>query len=186
MAKEVIFSESISINYLKDDNLKKSLLNAFAIDKATSSSQQYSNRGGHHTVNLLNNKLESQLKPHLNIFIKDFTDKHFEVKLKDLWIIENKLNDYNISHLHELSKFSGIYYLQIPENSGNLVFERNDRSNTMQRYSDYYINTDSIDRMAFEPKEDMLIIFPSHLSHFVERNNNSKSRITASFNFELI
>ena len=33
MAKQIIFSESISINYLQDPNLKKHLIEAFEINK---------------------------------------------------------------------------------------------------------------------------------------------------------
>ena len=65
------------------------------------------------------------------------------------------------------------------------MFERNDKSNTMQRYSDFFISTDSVDRVSVKPKENMLLIFPSHLSHYVERNYNKQSRLSASFNFNL-
>ena len=186
MAKQIIFSESISINYLQDPNLKKHLIESFEINKNNNSLKNIkSNVGGFHTDNLLNNNIISLLKPHLDIYIQDFVSKKFTIELINLWIIENKLNDYNISHLHEQSTFSGVYYLKVPENCGDLVFERNDKSNTMQRYSDFFISTDSVDRMSVKPKENMLLIFPSHLSHYVERNYNKQSRLSASFNFNL-
>jgi|TARA_R100000149_G_C5861713_1_gene127456 uncharacterized protein (TIGR02466 family) len=185
MAKHLLFSESISINFINNPNLKSYLLSSLAQDKSNNKNITISNRGGYHSSNLLDETINKMLLPHIVEAMCDFTDKNFNIDILNLWIMENKQHDYNTPHLHEYSAFSGIFYLETPEDSGDLVFDRNDKGHTMQGYSNYFENTDTIDRGCIKPKENMLLIFPSHLTHYVEKNKNTKSRISASFNFNL-
>ena len=61
--------------------------------------------------------------------------------------------------------FSGVFYLQVPENSGNLVFVDRDG----QEY-------------VCEPKVGKLVTFPGSLKHYVEENKSNRDRISISFN----
>ena len=39
-----------------------------------------------------------------------------------IWANINNKEDYNISHTHPYSHYSGVYYVKVPKNSGNLYF----------------------------------------------------------------
>jgi uncharacterized protein (TIGR02466 family) len=64
---------------------------------------------------------------------------------------------------------SGVYYVQIPKNSGRLVFEYN--INQFQNYLSW-----------IEPVVGNFIIFPSTLNHYVTKNLGDECRVSISFN----
>ena len=92
------------------------------------------------------------------------------------------------------SYISGVYYIKVPSNSGNIVFSRAE-SETERMYfqtkeimdkslsvNDPRVNTEH----WFTPKEGMLLLFPGHLKHTVEQNLSEEidsTRISMSFNF---
>ena len=60
---------------------------------------------------------------------------------------------------------SGVYYLQVPEKSGNVIF--------------IHENKEKLDITA---KPGKLIFFPAELDHYVQENEGTKKRISLSFN----
>ena len=60
---------------------------------------------------------------------------------------------------------SGVYYLQLPKNCGNIVFVK-----------------DNKEKLEISVKPKQLLLFPSGLDHFVQNNNGSKNRISVAFN----
>jgi uncharacterized protein (TIGR02466 family) len=122
--------------------------------------------------------------------LKEINEKVQEVSIKwniklfldNFWININKKNNFNLSHVHAKSSFSGTYYIQANSESGKIVFERPDNQhfllssskNNKYRFGSYEI----------DPKSNMLVFFPSNLSHFVEPNTSNKDRISLSFNFK--
>ena len=66
---------------------------------------------------------------------------------------------------------SGVYYVQVPENSGKLVFE-------------YNINQYQTKRFWVEPIVGNFFLFPSTLNHFVTKNMGDDLRISISFNLK--
>jgi hypothetical protein len=78
---------------------------------------------------------------------------------------------YNKVHTHGSAKgqFSGVYYLQVFSDSGNIMF-----------YDDLFLN-----KIEYTPVIGDLLIFPSYLPHSVNPNNNSKDRISIAFNFKI-
>jgi hypothetical protein len=82
----------------------------------------------------------------------------------------------------------------VPSDSGKIVFNRSvneyDRMHNIQ--SIYAANDTQVDHPEtnnthwYVPKEGMLVLFPSHVSHYVEQNvtnDESDGRISISFNF---
>ena len=60
---------------------------------------------------------------------------------------------------------SGVYYLQIPDESGNVVFIHEDK-----------------EELDIPAKPGKLIFFPAGLDHYVKENKGSGKRISMSFN----
>ncbi len=63
------------------------------------------------------------------------------------------------------SLVSGVYYLDVPQDGGNLFFRREDGSD-IETYS----------------KTGEMVLFPSHLDHYVAVNNSSSVRVSLAFN----
>ena len=60
---------------------------------------------------------------------------------------------------------SGVYYLQVPEKSGNIIFIHENK-----------------EKLEVPAKPGKLIFFPSELDHYVKENKGSGKRISLSFN----
>jgi len=85
-------------------------------------------------------------------------------------------------HNHHTCLYSGIFYMQVAKDTGNLLlqdFNKKNLSLTPSSYNEY--NSVS---WQIEPQEKMLVLFPSHLYHKIGRNmNKSTARYSIAFNF---
>ena len=86
-----------------------------------------------------------------------------------IWGNISSKTHYNNIHTHGGvdNQWSGVYYLQTPPNSGNIVFHNN-LGEIIKEYS---------------PKIGDLLIFHSSLPHSVGVNNSDQDRISIAFNF---
>ena len=94
------------------------------------------------------------------------------------------------AHKHPESVLSGVYYPYIDPNSSSLVFENpttpvikehNIRRIMNMDHSDLYKENYVIDNLEFTPQCGILIVFPSHVKHWVLPNMANK-RYTVVFN----
>ena len=102
------------------------------------------------------------------------------------WININSPGAYNIPHSHPNSHLSGIMWIKVPKDSGNIVF---DNPSGHQAYTEINSYTQEFKDQFFihhcywlPPIEGRMIIFPSHLQHGVNENNSNDDRISISFN----
>lgn len=110
------------------------------------------------------------------------------LSVSNFWLNINNFKDSNSPHCHPGSIFSGVYYIKVPNNSGNLVFQ-----NTALSYLDLFwpdqiiknYNNYTSSQFELVPAINNLIIFPSWLQHYVKPNLNQESRISISFNLEI-
>ena len=79
-------------------------------------------------------------------------------------------------------EISGGYYLQVPKDSGRIVFRdpaalRNNR----------FINSFVIggEMKAYQPKEHDLMLWPAYLDHYVEPSKSDEDRIMISFDLDI-
>jgi len=115
---------------------------------------------------------EIKLKYQLNIKSLEFGN---------MWININGPNDYNKQHIHTNSFFSGVYYVTVPKNSGDLAFF----PPSLLRNYVHVIPDDSkkiTKAVGIKPKKNLLCLFPSWTEHEVLRNDSDSERISISFN----
>ena len=103
--------------------------------------------------------------------------------VESMWANVSPKYAYNTFHDHPNSLWSGVYYVQCPENCGRIKFPntsshwklepiyKEDESQSHQWYSVHY-----------EPIEGRMILFPSTMGHEVEQNLSDVDRISISFN----
>jgi uncharacterized protein (TIGR02466 family) len=81
-------------------------------------------------------------------------------------------------HAHSDSTISVVYYIKVPENSGNLNFLDTSEGSIFDRE---YINKDAkLKIKSITPKEGDLIFFPSYILHEVEENKSNDLRVSLS------
>ena len=190
MAKIDIFKESIIVDSFIDDELIIKIKKILKDKKDKNENNILSNIGGFQTNPIMDTELNKK------IFYKavELINSNYNVnpiynfRLLNVWINENYKNCFNQIHLHPKSNFSGVYYVEVPEKSGELVFLKNDKSVTMMLHDDEFIGNeiDFLVKYKIQPLKYQMIIFPSHLEHMVLPNKNEQSRISISFNIDFI
>ena len=109
-----------------------------------------------------------------------------KIKITSMWSIINKKHSSNARHIHSNNYISAAYYVKAPKNCGNIIFY-DPRSEAVFRHpiinKPNKLNTNSF---SIEPKEGLLVLFPSYLNHSVDLNNSDEERMVISFNIDLI
>ena len=113
--------------------------------------------------------------------------------LDNLWININGKGCYNTSHAHPGSLLSGTFYVDVPDNSGDIEFD-NPNGLLIDSYLTSWKLTRKVDELidssnpmlAYStrvgPVKNMLLLFPSWTKHSVGINHSSNDRISISFN----
>lgn len=87
---------------------------------------------------------------------------------------------FNTQHGHAQCLLSGVYYLTVPERSGDILFHE---PRAGAKYSP--LRTDSVlssDPVAITPKPGELYIFPAWLEHSVGQSHSDEDRISIPIN----
>jgi uncharacterized protein (TIGR02466 family) len=132
---------------------------------------------------------------YLNETIKQCLTSQFDFKsetnfkINNFWINISQKYASNDYHIHNGSDYSGCFYIQCQKKSGEIKLNPNLNFNTdwmdflTDRYKDTYHIHSSV---SFEPKEGMMLFFPSYLMHKVNNNLENKERISISFNISFL
>jgi uncharacterized protein (TIGR02466 family) len=181
-----VFKQFVVKTKLNED-LKKLIKFSFKIEKEQKG-RFISNRGGFQSNDLdlkelILDSLIKKIQLNSNVLFNDFLKIKHQLSLGNIWININRHKDFNIPHVHPFSKLSGVFYVKIPNNSGELTF--------INDYPiEYFINLPSSTEFngynssewKFKPEENMLYLFPSWLKHYVHPNLSDQERISISFN----
>ena len=115
--------------------------------------------------------------------------KEFKLTVLNLWANVNEKGAVNIPHLHPGSVLSGVYYVTFPDNSGRLRL-MHPNPNHFSIFSflgglEKLVEKPTVftmENVEFVTKPGALVIFPSHLYHYVLPNLSDDARISFSFN----
>jgi len=134
-----------------------------------------SNGGGYQSEDDLHlNQLFFPLIEIINSSInKIFKDPN--LKIMGMWGNISSFSNFNWPHSHSSDKLtqmiSGVLYLQVPKNSGDIVF-----------CSPYDVN---IQVFKHTPIEKEIILFPANTQHLVYPNESNEDRLSIAFNISL-
>jgi len=128
-----------------------------------------------------------------NKFKQIFNDNNYTddlvVGIDSMWANVNRYRDSNLPHTHDPSDWSFVYYVKIPEDSGNLVMcDPRIRKGSKWGIQNFYkkiTNHFAADLFTLPPVLGRLIIFPSYLEHYVTENKTDKPRISISGNIKM-
>ena len=166
---------------LDTKKIKNKILNLKSKDKG----RIISNYGGwqSQSFNKINKNFES-LFDNINASVKKIEKQlNLEKKLflHNYWCSVNNFGSFNKPHEHHGAVISGVYYVSIPKNSGDIVFMNQNRDMVYQPIKQYNKYNSSV--WTTEPKENLCLLFPSYLMHYVEPNLSKEERISISFNY---
>jgi uncharacterized protein (TIGR02466 family) len=185
-----LFRTSIYKHKIENSSAKQFFLKLLKNSYKNNNKEHISNVGGFQTQafhTILNKEIEKQifLDPcynFLNCFNKRDIKKNLNVFLNSYWINKNNNSDYNLLHNHLPNNFSGIWYLKTKKNQGRLVFQNADMTIFNENNFSYFDDNHFYSRFFLNVEENDLILFPSHMFHYVEPNKTNTDRISLAFN----
>lgn len=156
--------------------------------KKQNPSVQKSNISGYHSPETL--QALEELRPLFEYIcqmaFKAVADLDFidcDIALTSAWLnINDTRQCMNSEHVHG-EVFSGVFYLQAPEDSGKLCLQ-NPAINRMWKGCSLTSQKNQFtgESIRIEPVEGSILMFPAYLPHSVETNNHDEERISISFN----
>ncbi len=133
--------------------------------------------------------LKKEIENHCENFVRKYLSVSNNIKfvLLNSWSNIHQPNDEAQEHYHGNSLLSGVYYTHTPLNCGGIVFHLNSAyvnlfHNSIRIEYDETNNLNT-ERYVLPVKEGMIILFPSHLTHSVEKNISNQPRYSIAFNF---
>ena len=112
-----------------------------------------------------------------NQFIREKFSMHSSIEdNREWWVNIGGNMSYNNIHVHGRAKVIGIYFVKVPEGSGDLMLQRNDGSAYSGLYHDEQI-------FSVTPEENRFYILPGHLWHWVNMHQGVEDRISISVNY---
>jgi uncharacterized protein (TIGR02466 family) len=159
-------------NYPRQDLLLKDLGDYFENHKDCQNRQTNVKA----TMTEWNLDLPSQEFIHLkNTIYTVAKDQHFywgvPFKIESIWANIYRKGDCTVSHDHDPSRYSFVYFLKSKPNFSPLMFESINLKNKKKKWK------------VVKPTEGRLVIFPGFLTHLVPVHIHDETRITISGNF---
>lgn len=106
-----------------------------------------------------------------------------QLTLGNFWVHATGPGEVTQSHTHKPAVLSGVYYVDKPENSGDLVFV------DVNQFHDYEprslpgeVDPITTPQIVVKAQEGTMIVFPSWLPHKVPTNKSDRYRVSISFN----
>ena len=154
-----------------------------------------SNQGGYQSNSLdLSDTILEPLITQITELLSYYTNEcafknNLLYEIQFMWMNINSYKDTNVSHIHPNCLFSGVYYVKVPKEAGNIVFLHPQLELLSYDWKDEFKsklveNNSQIWKMSV--KEGRLYLFPSWLRHSVLPNlNKEEDRISIAFNIGL-
>ena len=103
------------------------------------------------------------------------------------WGNLQKKGNYIKEHRHNNTQFSGVFYLQTPENSGDIIFTTKNATWINSYWEPSLTGYDDLNSFEkrFSPQQCGIFLFPAHLDHYVTPSHSEEERYSISFNYNL-
>ena len=117
---------------------------------------------------------------------------NYTLQLSNLWMNINRKGNYNHVHTHAGCILSGVYYAKVPNCCcGELKFIRDLKDQCLKEYwgcnenFDRHEHQHNFTEWYVQPRENLMILFPSWLMHSVDASSSDDDRISLSFNIHI-
>lgn len=99
---------------------------------------------------------------------------NLKAKLSNFWLNINNGNSFNLPHIHDTHKWSGVYYHKVCCNESTINFH-------------HLVPTIVSQSFLYSPKEKEMIFFKGIIPHSVTAcGKDNHERISLAFNFDII
>jgi uncharacterized protein (TIGR02466 family) len=140
--------------------------------------------------------LRGKIQVHIDHFLHQILDcdDRLNFEIQNSWANRHDKDDFAGSHRHSNSIISGIYYPEVYDQSGAIVFQKDKSYYNLwtdtveigfnyQKYSNQdRLNVFNADAWGIYPQVGDLLLFPSLLYHSVTENLSDNTRYSLAFN----
>ena len=130
-----------------------------------------------HDLKELNKVIEKNLFEYLEGLLGQPWDRRYRHYITHSWAALFKKGNYGHIHSHGEADIAGVYYHEVPEDSGGLFFEC-----PSPGMSDSLVYSICGRRLDVKASEGTMILFPGFLKHGITTNSTDHDRISISFN----
>ena len=117
----------------------------------------------------------------------DFEMKGRRLEMTTCWINAMGRGCHHSAHIHPLSHLSGTYFVSVPRGSGSFKIEDPRLVNFMNSPARRDAARERNRRfIEITPEPGMFVLFESWLRHEVPANNSKETRVSISFNYDLV
>ena len=189
MKSELLFSTPIFHDFynLDIDGLEEYCLRI----QGQSEGRKKSNRLGWQSNDIQDDEEIKPLLDQINESLQDLSiysniKDNYSIRVSNMWVNVNKKYSFNSNHIHSSSFFSGVFYVKVPENSGRINFEN--PSSLQELFIDKVkpfmnnYNHFTAHSWTYDPRPNMVVLFPSWIEHNVDQNLSEFDRISIAFN----
>lgn len=129
-----------------------------------------------------NSPLVVSIQKEIDLYVKEFLGEAPNVVPTQSWLNFNPTGSCHTKHYHRNSIISGVFYLVADENTGNINFYNKYQETSMLQGKPETFNKYNYEYVYFTPKVGQLFLFPSWMSHSVDKNTSKIDRISLAFN----
>lgn len=160
--------------------------------KSSSSQEDFSRYGvtSFSSKNLLEDPdwkdIMSFLQDFANTMIATVNDTNGVVSFINSWVTIYPPGTYVPEHIHSNSMLSGVFYANVPENGGNLIF-KDPSAVAKTMFGRHYNDFPTVSTLhTHVVNTGQMVIFPAWLPHLTEINRSQDNRIMVSFNINIV
>ena len=161
-----------NLDHINDKDLEEWILNY----KKSTQGRLISNRGGWQQEVDADEPILKPLKLAILETLKsvDLTGpKEFNISM---WINVNNKGDWNMYHDHIGVDMSGVYYVKVPKDSGEIIFKDPRKGSYVEHIKGMPLHMDLL------PHKGILLMFPPFLEHMVTPSKSEENRISIAYN----
>ena len=166
----------------------------YILQKEDTDGVNRSNKGGWHSKDFKladKNSIQFRFAMELQKYILSafqhygWKTEKVDIRIKEMWAIINKKDDFNVIHTHPNCYLSAAYYVKASKDCGRFQVE-NPNSAKRHFYPEIVNKTEfNVPVTGIDIDEGDLILFPAYLPHKVAKNNSEEDRIVISFNVDV-
>lgn len=136
-------------------------------------------------------KIKSKIKEHVDIFTHEYLQisKKVDFEIQNSWGNRHIAGQWNSQHWHSNCVISGVYYMNVDDLSGPITFSKPHTHmnlfGPMIRFDldcEFDDNEYFRDSFTIYPKTGDILMFPSHMQHYVSPSQSRSTRYTIAFN----
>jgi len=123
--------------------------------------------------------LKAQVNKHLQEYLINIIGAEgVTLEVTQSWINFNDKNTSHHTHCHDNSIISGVVY--ISKDPSQIIFFKDKSYGIKPKITKQ--TKFNLDHMPINVKQNMIVLFPSHMLHGVNTNKNNEARVSLAFN----